>query len=35
MVTVKSICKAQFWPVIELAEICLTNNNYSKAKGNL
>lgn len=35
METVKDICKAQFWPIVELAEICLTSNNYSKAEDNL
>lgn len=27
---VKGICKAQFWPIIELAEVFLISNNYSK-----
>lgn len=35
METVKGICKAQFWPIIELAEIPFTSNNYSKAEDDL
>lgn len=31
----KGICKAQFWPIIELAEVFLISSNYSKAKDNL
>lgn len=31
----KGICKAQFWPIIELAEVFLISNNYRKAEDNL
>ena len=35
METVKGICKAQLWPIIELAEICLTSNNYFEEEDSL
>lgn len=31
----KGVFKAQFWPIIELAEVFLISNNYSKAEENL
>lgn len=31
----KGICKAQFWTIIELAEVFLIRNTYSKAEDNL
>lgn len=31
----KGICKAQFWPIIELVEVFLISNNYCKAEDKL